>query len=243
MAASFIIIIPARYASSRLPGKPLLDINGKTLIQHVYETASNTQAKQVYIATDDDRIHEEAISFGAEVVMTAATHTSGTDRLAEVVDKLDIPDDEIVVNLQGDEYGLPVSLLNQVASDLENNPDKCVSTLCEKLDSNEDYLDPNIVKVVFDTNNTAIYFSRAPVPANRTEGMPEETYRHIGLYAYRAAYLKEFTQLAPCKLELLECLEQLRVLYYGGKIHVGEAVAKTGIGIDTPEDLALARSR
>lgn len=241
VSVPFSIVIPARYASSRLPGKPLLDIKGKPLIQHVFETASNTQAKNIVIATDNDEIAKCAESFGASVVMTSATHQSGTDRIAEVVKKLGIGDDEIIVNLQGDEYGLPVSLVEQVASALFNNPDKQLATLCEALTSIDDYTNPNIVKVVFDKNNTALYFSRSPIPAERAGGVPEEVYRHIGLYAYRAGYLQEFTQLSPCALEKSEALEQLRVLYNGGKIHVEIAVDETGSGVDTVEDLELAR--
>ena len=243
MSIPFSVIIPARYASTRLPGKPLLDINGKPLIQHVFETAKATQAKNIYIATDDDRVANTALSFGANVVMTSPEHQSGTDRLAEVVEKNKISDDEIIVNLQGDEFGLPVELINQVATNLYEHPDMQVATLCEVINNIEDYSNPNIVKVVFDINNTAIYFSRSPVPANRSGGLPEQVYRHIGLYAYRAGYLKEFTRLDPCVIEQSEALEQLRVLYYGGKIHVAIAIAETGTGIDTTDDLELARSK
>ena len=243
MSVPFSIIIPARYASTRLPGKPLLDIKGKPLIQHVFDIATATRAKNVYIATDDDRIADNAKKFGAKVVMTSADHQSGTDRLAEVVEKTKMADDEIIVNLQGDEYGLPAVLIDQVATGLYKHHDTQVATLCEVIKNTEDYTNPNIVKVVFDINNTAIYFSRSPIPANRSGGLPEQVYRHIGLYAYRAGYLREFTRLKSCILEQSEALEQLRVLYYGGKIHVAIAVAETGIGIDTSDDLELARSK
>jgi 3-deoxy-manno-octulosonate cytidylyltransferase (CMP-KDO synthetase) len=238
----FSIIIPARYASTRLPGKPLLEIKGKPLIQHVYETASNTQAKNITIATDDERIASVAESIGASVILTSTEHQSGTDRIAEAVKQLGIDDSEIIVNLQGDEYGLPVSLINQVASNLFNNPDNQVATLCEVITTMDEYTDPNIVKVTFDNKNSAIYFSRSPIPADRSGGLPAEVYRHIGLYAYQAGYLQEFTQLPPCALEKAEALEQLRVLYNGGKIHVEIAVDETGIGVDTAEDLELARA-
>ncbi len=241
MSVPFSIVIPARYASTRLPGKSLLDIKGKPLIQHVFDTASNTQAKNIYIATDNDKIANVAESFGATVVMTSENHKSGTDRIAEVVKKLEIAADEIIVNLQGDEYGLPVSLIDQVASNLFDNPEKQLATLCEAIKTMDDYTNPNIVKVVFDKNNTALYFSRSPIPTERSCSLPEQAYRHIGLYAYRAGYLQEFTQLPPCQLEEAEALEQLRVLYNGGKIHVEIAVDETGLGIDTAEDLALAR--
>jgi 3-deoxy-manno-octulosonate cytidylyltransferase (CMP-KDO synthetase) len=238
----FNIIIPARYASTRLPGKALLDIKGKPLIQHVYETAKLTQAKKIIIATDSDKITTIAESFGASVVMTSEEHESGTDRIAEVVKKLGMSNEDIIVNLQGDEYGLPVSLIEQVALNLFENPDKQMATLCESITTMEDYANPNVVKVVFDKNNTALYFSRSPVPAIRSGGLPEQAYRHIGLYAYRAGYLQTFTKLPSCQLEKTEALEQLRVLYNGGKIHVDVAVDEAGLGIDTAEDLALARA-
>lgn len=236
------IIIPARYASTRLPGKSLLEIKDKPLIQHVFETASNTRATNIVIATDSDEIKNSAEAFGADVIMTSEEHQSGTDRIAEVVSKLKLADDEIIVNLQGDEYGLPVSLIEQVATNLYNNPEHQMATLCESISTMEDYTNPNIVKVVFDKNNTALYFSRSPIPSDRKGGLPAEAYRHIGLYAYRAGYLQTFTSLPACQLEQTEALEQLRVLHDGGKIHVEVAVDEAGIGIDTAEDLALARA-
>ncbi|MCG8378494.1 MAG: 3-deoxy-manno-octulosonate cytidylyltransferase [Proteobacteria bacterium] len=242
MTVPFTIIIPCRYASTRLPGKPLLEIKGKSLIQNVYEIAKSSDAKQIYIATDDERISIAAREFGAEVIMTSTEHRSGTDRLAEVIEKENIDDDEIIVNLQGDEYALPVSLLNQVAKNLHHHPEMQVATLCETIDEYDNYTDSNIVKVVFDKTNSALYFSRSPVPASRTNEIPENVYRHIGLYSYRAGYLKEFTRLPPCPIEISEALEQLRVLYYGGKIHVDIALEKTGIGIDTNDDLERART-
>ena len=238
----FNIIIPARYASTRLPGKSLLDIHDKPLIQHVFETASKTQAKKIVVATDNDEIKKTAEAFGADVVMTSEEHQSGTDRIAEVVSKLEMAEDEIIVNLQGDEYGLPVSLIEQVATNLFNNTGHQMATLCESITTMEDYTNPNIVKVVFDKNNTALYFSRSPIPSDRDGGLPKEAYRHIGLYAYRSGYLQKFTELPPCELEKTEALEQLRVLHDGGKIHVEVAVDEAGIGIDTAEDLALARA-
>ncbi len=241
MSSPFHIIIPARYASTRLPGKPLLDIKGKPLLQHVFETATNTDASSITIATDDARIAKCAESFGAAVAMTASTHGSGTDRVAEAAQQLAMAADAIIVNLQGDEYGLPATLVNQVAAGLATHPDKQLSTLCAAITHLADYNDPNIVKVIFDKTGTAIYFSRAPIPMNRSGGLPEVAYRHIGIYAYRAAYLQQFTQLPPCKIEQAEALEQLRVLYNGGKIQVDIAVDKTGIGIDSEADLTLAR--
>ncbi len=242
MFVPFTIIIPARYASSRLPGKPLLDIKGKSLIRHVFETASRSRARQIFIATDDERIAKAAESFNAPVVMTSTAHHSGTERLAEAVSKLGLGDDEIIVNLQGDEYGMPAVLLDQVASDLDMHPDRQMATLCEAITSSEDYQNPNVVKLVMDRNNNALYFSRSPVPADHSRGLPEKIFRHIGVYAYRATYLKRFINLAPCELEQFEALEQLRALYHGDKIHLTVVTDKTGIGIDTPEDIERARA-
>jgi len=234
------VIIPARYAATRLPGKVLEDIAGKPLLQHVYETARDSRAESVIIATDDDRINECAGNFGAKVIMTSAEHTSGTERLAEVVETTGEPDDSIIVNLQGDEIGMPGELLDQVAGLLAGDGDRKMATLCEVLDDESAFHDPNIVKVVFDRNGVALYFSRAPIPWPRTPGL-HECYRHIGLYAYRAGFLKEFRRLQKPRLEITESLEQLRALYHGEKIYIDIARVKPGHGIDTPADLARAR--
>jgi len=244
----FHIIIPARYASTRLPGKPLLEINGKPLIQHIYESACQCQAEKVYIATDDTRVQEVALSFGAEVIMTAADHVSGTDRLAEVSSILKLSDEEIIVNMQGDEIGVSVSLIHQLAKGLHDHPDHSIATLCERIDNDADINDPNIVKVVFDENNTALYFSRATIPylresQNVGQTQQQNYYRHLGLYAYQVGYLKKFTATPPCDLERSESLEQLRALYTGEKIYIEEACAPAGIGIDTEEDLNKARQQ
>jgi 3-deoxy-manno-octulosonate cytidylyltransferase (CMP-KDO synthetase) len=244
----FHIIIPARYASARLPGKPLLEINGKPLIQHVYESACQCGAEKVYIATDDTRIQETASSFAAEVIMTATDHMSGTDRIAELVSILGLGDEEIIVNLQGDEIGVPVSLIHQLAKGLHEHPDYSIATLCERIDNDIDINDPNIVKVVFDQNNTALYFSRATIPhlresQNGGQAQQGNYYKHLGLYAYRAGYLKKFTTTPPCELERSESLEQLRALYTGEKIYIEEACEPAGIGIDTEEDLKKARQQ
>ena len=238
---NYIIVIPARYASSRLPGKPLLEIAGKPLIQHVYESACNSRADSVCIATDDDRIRRVAESIGANVIMTLAGHVSGTDRIAEAIKLLDIPDSGIVVNLQADEIEMPAALLDQVADILIRNHDANMGTLCEPVEEEADIKDPNIVKVVFDRNNRALYFSRAPIPYNRVDGY-SDYYRHIGLYAYRAGFLKELAQLTPCQLELAESLEQLRALYYGVNIFIEPACEPPGFGVDTEEDLQRART-
>ncbi len=242
MTDTYSIVIPARYASTRLPGKPLLEINGKPLIQHVYENACKSNASAIYIATEDPRVADVAASFGATTVITSDLHESGTDRIGELIHLLQIPEDEIIVNVQGDEYGLPVALIEQVATGLAQNTESAVATLCELLTSKDDYLNPNIVKVVFDKNQSALYFSRSPLPASRNADMPDHVYRHIGLYAYRAAYVTAFTGLPACELEVSEALEQLRVLHKGDSIFVDIAVAEAGIGIDTSEDLESVRA-
>jgi len=244
----FHIIIPARYASTRLPGKLLLEINGKPLIQHVYESACQCDAEKVYIATDDTRVQEVAKSFAAEVIMTATDHVSGTDRLAEVASILGLNDEEIIVNLQGDEIGVPASLIHQLAKGLHDHLDHSIATLCERIDNDADINDSNVVKVIFDQNNTALYFSRAAIPylrqsQKRDQFQQQNYFKHLGLYAYRVRYLKKFTATPVCDLERSESLEQLRALYTGEKIYIEEACAPAGIGIDTEEDLNKARQQ
>jgi 3-deoxy-manno-octulosonate cytidylyltransferase (CMP-KDO synthetase) len=242
----FRVIIPARYASTRLPGKPLREIAGRTLLQYVYECAQRSAAGQVIIATDDEQIRDAAAGFGADVCMTSAEHRSGTERLAEVVDSLAVPPDEIIVNLQGDEPLMPVSCLNQVAAALAEHPRAVVSTLCAPLTDPDELFDPHIVKVVRDRENFALYFSRAPIPWHRDEfglnrnRLPTDGtifLRHIGLYAYRAKYIKEYVRLDHCSLERAESLEQLRVLWHGGQIIVPETTEIPGPGVDTEADL------
>lgn len=245
---SFQVIIPARYASTRLMGKPLCEINGRPMISHVYEKAIQSGAKKVIIATDDQRILEVAQQMGAECCLTNPNHASGTDRIAEIISKLNISDDEIIVNLQGDEPTMPPALIKQVAITLSEQPQAQVATLCEPFVEENDIFSPNMVKVVRDQNNFALYFSRAPIPWVRknftnVSGQSGETghFRHIGLYAYRAGFLKQITQLPACNIENDESLEQLRVLYYGGRIYVANACEKVGFGIDTPDDLEKLR--
>ncbi|MCG6935160.1 MAG: 3-deoxy-manno-octulosonate cytidylyltransferase [Proteobacteria bacterium] len=242
----FRVIIPARHASTRLPGKPLREIAGRAMLQHVYACAQRSAAGQVIIATDDDRIREAATGFGATVCMTSAEHRSGTERLAEVVETLAIPEDDVIVNLQGDEPLMPVSCLNQVAEALAEHPGAVVSTLCAPLTDPDELFDPHIVKVVRDQAGYALYFSRAPIPWHRAEFDRNRTrlpadgtvfLRHIGLYAYRAGYLKEYTRMEHCDLEQAESLEQLRVLWHGGRIIVPEATEIPGPGVDTEADL------
>ncbi len=237
----YSIIIPARYASSRYPGKPLAMLGDKTILQHVYERARQTRAEQVIIATDDDRIAGEARRFGAEVCMTAESHNSGTERLAEVVDHYAFNDEKVVVNLQGDEPFIAVDMIDQVAALLLESHSYGMATLCHVIEDQHEITDPHIVKVVLDVNNDALYFSRASIPWDRDQLCCLPCYRHIGLYAYTAGFLREYMKLAPCELVKAEALEQLRVLYHGRKIKVGITAGETAIGIDTPGDLEKAK--
>lgn len=239
MTLSFKVIIPCRHAATRLPGKPLLDIGGKPLVRHVYEAARGSKATQVLIATDDPRIEAVAREFGAEVMMTSDQHRSGTDRLAEVVTRLDLADTDVIVNVQGDEFGLPSLLIDQVAEALLLRPTRAMATLCEVFTSDGAAQDPNNVKVVFDATGRALYFSRAPLPWS--DGGAPTRHRHIGLYAYRAGFLRRFGSLPPGPLEHSERLEQLRALHHGYEIQVEIARAPAGIGVDSAADLARAR--
>lgn len=250
----FSVIIPARYASQRLPGKPLLDIAGKPMIQRVYESALQSQAQRVLIATDDERIALAVKEFGGEVCMTAVKHQSGTDRLQEVVEKLALGREEIVVNVQGDEPLIPAAVINQVAANLAENSLASCATLCEPLHSREECFNPNIVKVVSDNRGMALYFSRAPIPWDRdafaragkdrvgetagdTRMPPALARRHIGIYAYRVGLLHEFVRWPSAPLENIEKLEQLRILANAHKIHVALACEQVPGGVDTAEDL------
>lgn len=245
----FRIVIPARFASVRLPGKPLRPLGGQPMIQHVHARARESGAAEVVIATDDARIASAAETFGAKVCMTRADHASGTDRLAEAVQQLGWPDDAIVVNLQGDEPLMPPTLLRQVAEALNLHNAAQVATLCSPIHSSAEVFDPHCVKVVRDARGYALYFSRAPIPWHRdafaqsTEALPEGDgmhFRHIGLYAYRAGYLAEFTRSSPCLLEESEALEQLRAMWYGGRIFVDMAAEVPAHGVDTEADLERA---
>jgi len=234
----FSVIIPARYASSRLPAKLLKDINGKTLIEHTYSNAVKSDASRVIIATDDVRIKTIAEDFGAEVCMTNDSHTSGTSRLSEVVSVLNFQDNDVVVNLQGDEPMMSPSAINQVASNLSSSG-MSVATLCEKIDTEEAYFDENCVKVVYNSRGKAMYFSRSPIPAFRDSAKInlDLCFRHIGLYAYRVNFLKDYTNMTISSLEMAEKLEQLTFLTHGFDIHVETSCASTGYGVDTESDL------
>ncbi|MFC6672490.1 3-deoxy-manno-octulosonate cytidylyltransferase [Marinobacterium aestuariivivens] len=244
---SFSVIIPARFGSSRFPGKPLAQIAGKPMVQHVYERACLSDATRVLVATDDDRIADAARDFGAEVCMTSAEHPSGTDRLQEVVGQLGFGSDEIVVNVQGDEPLIPPAIINQVAANLAANPQAGIATLSEPIEDVQGMLNPNLVKVVTDRFGMALYFSRATIPWPRDAFAAGQTreqvpagfcwQRHIGIYAYRVQLLNDFVQWPPAAIENTECLEQLRALWNGARIHVAEALELPPPGVDTPEDL------
>lgn len=252
----FVVVIPARYGSTRLPGKPLLDIVGKPMIQRVYEQAKKSQAGQVLIATDDLRIYDLAKKIGADVCMTRADHVSGTDRLQEVAQQQQWADDTIVVNVQGDEPLIPPAVINQVAVNLSRANRAAMATLCEKINDIAVFLDPNAVKVVFDEQGYALYFSRAPIPwprdafknslgalKNSRDALPPQhpAYRHIGIYAYRAALLHRFVQWPSALLEQTESLEQLRAMAQGASIHVQLACEAVPGGVDTEADLAAVK--
>lgn len=242
---NFDVIIPARYASSRFPGKILADIKGKPMIQHVHERAVESGADRVIVATDDQRIADVVTAFGGTVCMTDSQHQSGTERLAEVVEKLDIAAQRIIVNVQGDEPFIPAQNIRQVASNLAPRRTLQMATLAVKISSVEEALNPNAVKVVVNSASNALYFSRATIPYDRERFLGQEqiteisdTYlRHIGIYAYRAGFIQRYVKLAPSPLEQLESLEQLRVIWHGESIHVAIAQQPPPVGIDTPEDL------
>ncbi|WP_439327631.1 3-deoxy-manno-octulosonate cytidylyltransferase [Lonepinella sp. BR2357] len=251
---NFSVIIPARFASSRLPGKPLADIAGKPMIQHVWEKAQQSGASRVIVATDNDQVAQAVQAFGGEVCMTSEKHNSGTERLAEVVQKLGLPADEIIVNIQGDEPLIPPVIVQQVAENLQKYQVNMAS-LAVKIDDPEELFNPNAVKVITDKNGYVLYFSRAVIPWDRDQfallqkGKLQEKQlqlqphylRHIGIYAYRAGFIQQYVQWQPTALEQIESLEQLRVLWHGERIHVELAKEVPEVGVDTPEDLEKVR--
>ncbi|WP_027696151.1 3-deoxy-manno-octulosonate cytidylyltransferase [Vibrio litoralis] len=243
---SFTVVIPSRYQSSRLPGKPLADIAGKPMVQWVHQQALQAGAERVIVATDDPRIEAAVKGFGGEVCMTSPDHQSGTERLAEVVEKMGIADDHIIVNVQGDEPLIPPSIIKQVAENLANSTAP-MATLGVSIDEPEEVFNPNAVKVVTDEQGYALYFSRASIPWDRDAWAKEDKtirqplMRHIGIYAYRAGFINTYINWQPSALEQIESLEQLRVLWYGEKIHVALAKEAPAAGVDTPEDLEVVR--
>ncbi|MFN2332042.1 MAG: 3-deoxy-manno-octulosonate cytidylyltransferase [Halomonas sp.] len=265
----FIAVIPARFASSRLPGKPLVEIAGEPMVAHVWRRACASRATRVVVATDDARIEKALAEFGAEVLMTRDDHPSGTDRLAEVADRLGLADDAVLVNVQGDEPLIPAMLIDQVADRLFDDPEASIATLAETISDVETLFNPNVVKVVRALSGRALYFSRAPLPWDREawdreagdrEAWDREAWdrdafatrpalletdawlRHIGLYAYRAGFLAEYGDWTPSPLEQIEHLEQLRALHHGHTIQVALAREPHPAGVDTVEDLARVRA-
>lgn len=243
------LVIPARYASSRLPGKPLLEIHGRAMILRVVDQARQVQGfDDMCVATDDERIKDLCQQEGIEVVMTSSQHPSGTDRLSEVARVRGWDRQDIVVNVQGDEPLLPAVLVQQVADLLVRKPECAMATLCEPVTSIEEFIRPSIVKVVKTTQDEALYFSRAPVPwdrdgfANGLNTLPKQALRHLGLYAYRVALLQDFVTWPQGQLEQIESLEQLRVLENGHRIAIANAQVSLPAGVDTAEDLERLRA-
>jgi 3-deoxy-manno-octulosonate cytidylyltransferase (CMP-KDO synthetase) len=244
----FHVIIPARFAATRLPGKPLLDIHGKPLIQWVWERARSSGAASVLIATDDARIQQAAGTFGADVVMTSPDHASGTDRIAEVVRARRLPSTDVIVNVQGDEPLMSAAVIAAVAAALTDNPLAHIATAAAAIESQAQLLDPNVVKVVCAQDGRALYFSRAPIPWPRdkvADGRPQDyvgALRHIGIYGFRVESLLKFAALKPTRLEITERLEQLRALEHGMRIQVVTLSEAPPAGVDTPEDLERVRA-
>jgi 3-deoxy-manno-octulosonate cytidylyltransferase (CMP-KDO synthetase) len=246
---AFVVVIPARYASTRLPGKALLDIAGRPMVVHVAERAKASGADEVWVATDDERVVRAVSQHGHECIMTSPHHTSGTDRIAEVAALRGWADDTIVVNVQGDEPRIAPALIREVADTLEQQPEAAMSTACHVMHRDVDLFDPNVVKVVLDARGHALYFSRATIPwardafaTGRTHipaGLP--VHRHIGIYGYRCGFLARYTKLEPPAIERFEALEQLRALWHGFRISVTITDQAPEAGVDTPEDLETVR--
>jgi 3-deoxy-manno-octulosonate cytidylyltransferase (CMP-KDO synthetase) len=239
--SGFVAVIPARFASSRLPGKPLLDIGGVPMLLRVYRQAEASGAERVIIATDDERIMAAAREWGVRAELTARHHESGTDRIAELASRFEWPADQIVVNVQGDEPLIPPALIVQVARLLEAHPEASVATLATEILDEAEFHSPNTAKVVVDKSGYALYFSRAPIPWLRDASESVLMRRHVGTYAYRVDKLLMIAGEKPCELELVERLEQLRALWLGHRIVVADAVERPPIGVDTEADLAAVR--
>jgi 3-deoxy-manno-octulosonate cytidylyltransferase (CMP-KDO synthetase) len=245
----FDVLIPARLASTRLPGKPLADIGGLPMVVRVARRAAESGAEQVVVAADDARIVQACAAHGVRALQTRTDHASGSDRLAEACVQLGFDGDRIVVNVQGDEPLIDPALIRACALLLRQRGDCAMSTAAHPIDTLQDYLDPNVVKVVLDARSDALYFSRAPIPWQRDGSsasapvLPQPAaLRHVGLYAYRAAFLRGFPELPPAPVERTEALEQLRVLWHGHRIAVHVSARAPGTGVDTPEDLARVRA-
>jgi len=245
----FRVVIPARYASSRLPGKPLADIGGRPMVLHVLDRALQAGAESVVVATDDVRVRQAVEAAGHQALMTSPDHQSGTERLVEVAETLGWPDGTLVVNVQGDEPLIDPALIREAARQLVLHDDAVMATLAHPIHDHADFVNPNVVKVVADEAGYALYFSRAPIPWPRDafatqQPMPHEfgALRHIGLYAYRVGFLRTYASLASSPLERYEMLEQLRVLWHGHRISLGVTPIAPAPGVDTPEDLARGRA-
>jgi 3-deoxy-manno-octulosonate cytidylyltransferase (CMP-KDO synthetase) len=245
MTTSFRVIIPSRFGSTRLPAKALCDINGKPMIQHVYERACQSEASSVIVATDDERIAKVCEQFNAEVCLTSPDHLTGTDRLSEVTQKLNYAEDEIIVNAQGDQPLISPENINLVARNLMINSEVNMSTLCERIYEHQDLTNASIVKVVMNNHNHALYFSRSLIPYfKNTENINLHNthyYKHMGIYAYRVNVIQQFVNWVPSDCELSESLEQLRFLSNGEKIHIDIAAKPALFEINTPEDLDKVR--
>ncbi|WP_448549617.1 3-deoxy-manno-octulosonate cytidylyltransferase [Thalassotalea fusca] len=248
---SFIVVIPARYQSTRLPGKVLADINGKPMIQWVVEKARKSGASRVIVATDNDLVAEQVEAFGGEVCRTRADHQSGTERLAEVVEHYGFANDQVIVNVQGDEPFIPAENIAQVAENLARQDKARMATLAVKINDVEEAFNPNAVKVICDKDGYALYFSRSTIPYDRARFLTNDNVneigdfylRHIGIYAYRAGFIQDYVSWPASQLEQIESLEQLRVLWQGERIHVDVANSRLPVeGVDTPEDLEKARA-
>jgi 3-deoxy-manno-octulosonate cytidylyltransferase (CMP-KDO synthetase) len=240
---SFIAVIPARLASTRLPNKPLADIAGKPMVVRVAERALQSGAQRVIVAVDDASIFEACQAHQLDVLLTSNQHLTGTDRLSEVVRHLNLGDDEIIVNVQGDEPLIPPKLIAQVAQTLANHPQAAIATAALAIHDQAEIHNPNVVKVAMDHAQKALYFSRAPIPFSRDPSkFQAQCYRHIGMYAYKASFLKEFANLAPAPIEEAESLEQLRAMWYGYAIQVLVTNTAPPPGVDTAEDLERVRA-
>lgn len=257
--APFTVLIPARLASTRLPDKPLADIAGLPMVVRVAQRAAQSRAARVVVAADDARILAACQAHGVQALLTRADHPSGSDRLAEACEQLGLDGDDIVVNVQGDEPLIDPALIDAVAALLPTRPEASMGTAAHAIDTLADYANPNIVKVVLDARGLAHYFSRAPIPhardhagaawwtggaEGRVAGVPAgyAPLRHIGLYSYRASFLRQFPSLQPAPTEAVEALEQLRALWHGHRIAVHVTAAAPGPGVDTPQDLERVRA-
>ena len=245
----YTVIIPARMASSRLPDKPLADIAGLPMVVRVAQRAAQSHARRVVVAADDERVVQACQAHGVEALLTRQDHVSGSDRLAEACELLGLADDDLVVNVQGDEPLIPPVLIDEVARVLADRPEASMGTAAHAIDALEEFTNPNVVKVVMDARQMALYFSRAPIPwwrdgqeGARFRSLPSPApLRHIGIYSYRAGFLRQFPTLPPAPIETLESLEQLRALWHGHRIAVHVTEAAPGPGVDTPLDLERVR--